>query len=145
MPCGTQDAGREGLARFKDPISLVAYLVSEEVAARDATRKDMRLRTARFPGHKTLDNFDFAFQPSVDKKQIRELASLSFLNQATNLLFLGPPGVGKMVCCYPKFRIPGTKPQRSDGLGGRIRHYVPGEGDHVLTGFMTSGSIERRP
>jgi DNA replication protein DnaC len=60
------ETGR-GLARFKDPISLVAYLVSEEVAARDATQNDIRLRAARFPGRKTLDQSDFAAQPAVNE------------------------------------------------------------------------------
>jgi len=45
--------------------------------------------------HKTLDQFDFAFQPSVNERQLRDLASLRFVANAENVLFLGPPGVGK--------------------------------------------------
>ncbi len=89
------DAGREGLARFEDPISLVAYLVNEEVAARDVTQKDIRLRAARFPGHKTLDGFDFAAQPAVNEARVRMLANLDFIRSAENVVFLGPSGVGK--------------------------------------------------
>jgi DNA replication protein DnaC len=61
--------------------------------AEQAIRRKMRL--ARFPFQKTLDEFDFAFQPSVNERQIRDLASLRFVASAENILFLGPPGVGK--------------------------------------------------
>ena len=50
---------------------------------------------ARFPFHKTLEQFDFAFQPSVEKRRIQELSSLRFVSDGSNVLFLGPPGVGK--------------------------------------------------
>jgi DNA replication protein DnaC len=54
-----------------------------------------RLKLARFPWIKTLDQFDFAFQPSIDRKIVRELGGLSFLERAHNVVLLGPPGVGK--------------------------------------------------
>jgi DNA replication protein DnaC len=54
-----------------------------------------RLKLARFPALKTLDQFDFSFQPSVDRKVMRELAGLAFLERAHNVVLLGPPGVGK--------------------------------------------------
>ena len=44
---------------------------------------------------KTLDDFDFSFQPSIDKRQIDELATMRFLENGENVVFLGPPGVGK--------------------------------------------------
>ena len=50
---------------------------------------------AHFPFQRTLDQFDFAFQPSIDERQVKELASLAFVAEATNILLLGPPGVGK--------------------------------------------------
>jgi DNA replication protein DnaC len=56
---------------------------------------EARLRQARFPWLKTLDQFDFDFQPSLDRKQVRELAGLSFVERAHNVIVLGPPGVGK--------------------------------------------------
>src|SRR3972149_3681187 len=55
----------------------------------------VRLKLARFPWLKTLDQFDFDFQPSVDRKQLRELAGMSFVERAHNVILLGPPGVGK--------------------------------------------------
>jgi len=56
---------------------------------------ETRLRQARFPWIKTLDQFDFDFQPSLDRRQVRELAGLSFVARAHNVIVLGPPGVGK--------------------------------------------------
>jgi DNA replication protein DnaC len=48
-----------------------------------------------FPFVKTFEQFDFGFQPSLDDRQIRELRSLRFIHEASNVIFLGPPGVGK--------------------------------------------------
>jgi len=56
---------------------------------------ESRLKMARFPWIKTLDQFDFSFQPSIDKKVIRELSTLAFVERAENVIILGPPGVGK--------------------------------------------------
>lgn len=56
---------------------------------------DARLRQARFPWLKTLEQFEFDFQPSLDRRQVRELAGLSFVERAHNVIILGPPGVGK--------------------------------------------------
>jgi len=56
---------------------------------------EARLRQARFPWIKTLDQFDFDFQPSIDRRQVRELAGMSFVERAHNVILLGPPGVGK--------------------------------------------------
>jgi len=56
---------------------------------------EARLRQARFPWIKTLEQFDFEFQPSLDKKMVRELAALGFVERANNVVILGPPGVGK--------------------------------------------------
>jgi DNA replication protein DnaC len=55
----------------------------------------MKTKLAHFPFAKTLDQFDFAFQPAINERQVRELASLSFIANAENVLLLGPPGVGK--------------------------------------------------
>lgn len=50
---------------------------------------------ARLPFQKTLDDFDFRFQPSLDERQVRQLLILPWVDAADNLLVLGPPGVGK--------------------------------------------------
>jgi DNA replication protein DnaC len=56
---------------------------------------ETRLRQARFPWIKTIEQFEFEFQPSLDKRQVRELAGLSFVERSHNVVILGPPGVGK--------------------------------------------------
>ena len=56
---------------------------------------EARLKLARFPWVKTLEQFDFDFQPSVDRKVVRELAGLAFVERAQNVVLLGQPGVGK--------------------------------------------------
>lgn len=56
---------------------------------------ESRLSQARLPWLKTLEQFDFSFQPSVDAKVVRELSTLSFVERAENVVLLGPPGVGK--------------------------------------------------
>ena len=56
---------------------------------------ESRLKQARLPWVKTLEQFDFSFQPSVDRKVVRELSGLSFVARANNVVFLGPPGTGK--------------------------------------------------
>lgn len=70
-------------------------LLGEEVASKTAKNISMRTSLARFPFVKTLDAFDFAYQPSLDKKQIQALASCHFIEHGENLVILGPPGVGK--------------------------------------------------
>jgi len=56
---------------------------------------ESRLAQARLPWVKTLEQFDFAFQPSIDRKVVRGLAGLAFVERAENVVLLGPPGVGK--------------------------------------------------
>lgn len=54
-----------------------------------------RTKLANLPFHKRLEDFDFSLQPTIDERQIRELADLSFIQEASNIFLLGPPGVGK--------------------------------------------------
>src|SRR6202167_2101305 len=70
-------------------------LLSVEVASVDERRRVSLSRFASLPSPFTLADFDFSAQPSVDKKTIDELGSLRFTEDATNVLFIGPPGVGK--------------------------------------------------
>src|SRR6266478_1642679 len=70
-------------------------LLSCEVEARRTRYLRARLQLAHFPFVKTFEQFDFGFQPSLDDRQIRELRSLRFIHEASNVIFLGPPGVGK--------------------------------------------------
>jgi len=73
----------------------LADLLGVETAARRERYRRTRVRLAHFPFQRTLEDFDFSFQPSIDERQVRDLASLSFVSEAANVLLLGPPGVGK--------------------------------------------------
>jgi len=70
-------------------------LLRIEVEATEQRRWDARMRFANFPAPWTISDFDFTAQPSVDQALIRELATCAYLDDATNVLFIGPPGVGK--------------------------------------------------
>ncbi|HZA81981.1 MAG TPA: ATP-binding protein, partial [Actinomycetes bacterium] len=73
----------------------LAELVAEEAAATRNRRMAARLRFAHFPVRRSLDEFDFDFQPSVDRKLVADLASLHFVTEGTPVLLLGQPGCGK--------------------------------------------------
>lgn len=75
--------------------AFLAKLVDEELAAKVDRSVNARIANARLPARKTLDEFDFAFQPALPAARIRELGELAFLQSATNVLLAGPPGVGK--------------------------------------------------
>ena len=69
--------------------------VAAEIEGRDRRAAERRMSAARLPAIKTLEAFDFAFQPGLSERLLWELADLSFVQTATNVLFLGPPGTGK--------------------------------------------------
>ena len=70
-------------------------LLAVEVQATEARRLDGRMRFANLPAPWRLADFDFAAQPSVDEALVRDLATCRYADDATNVLFIGPPGVGK--------------------------------------------------
>ncbi len=70
-------------------------IFQDELAIRGQRLIERRVKAAGFRELKTLDNFDFAFNPSIKKKQVFDLASGQFIRQARDLLIIGPPGVGK--------------------------------------------------
>jgi DNA replication protein DnaC len=73
----------------------LTQLLEAEVDARYERTTLSRIRLAPFPFPKTLAEFDFSFQPSIDQKRLKELAKLRFIDQGENVISLGPPGVGK--------------------------------------------------
>ena len=70
-------------------------VLSAEADARRQRYLKTRLQLAHLPFVKTFEQFDFSFQPSIDERQIRELRTLRFVHEASNVILLGPPGVGK--------------------------------------------------
>ena len=83
---------------IKDDLNVVEvldHLFAEEAMGKRQRAYENQVRMSAFPMRKTLEDFDFGFQPSIDKRQINELATMRFLEGAENIVFLGPPGVGK--------------------------------------------------
>ncbi len=78
-----------------DHLKLLGAVIGEEVTATRNRRLAARLRFAHFPARRTLEDFDFEFQPSVDRKLVEDLASLRFVKEGRPILFLGQPGCGK--------------------------------------------------
>lgn len=75
--------------------AFLSELLQIEVTATEQRALAGRLRFANFPQHKTLEEFDFDAQPTLDRRLIEELATLRFVAEKSNVLFIGPPGVGK--------------------------------------------------
>ncbi|MFE0631230.1 IS21-like element helper ATPase IstB [Streptomyces sp. NPDC058864] len=76
-------------------IDLIDLVLAEELAVRDDRRFRNGLRLSKLPHHKTLEDYDFSFQPELDPRKVKDLATLSFVEDKANVALLGPPGVGK--------------------------------------------------
>jgi DNA replication protein DnaC len=85
----------EAAQKDLDYKSFLSRALATEWQGRYQRGIETRLRLSRFPWVKTLEQFDYDFQPSLDRRQVRELAGLSFVERAHNVIILGPPGVGK--------------------------------------------------
>ncbi len=73
----------------------LAACLEREVASRQDHGGEIRIRAARFPSRKTVEEFDFAYQRSLKREQVLHLATLDFVVERHNVVFLGPPGTGK--------------------------------------------------
>lgn len=76
-------------------VEALNYLIEEEKIYKDETSLVMRTNVAGFPHRKTFEQFDFKFQPSIDLETINDLRTMRFVHNRENVIFLGPPGVGK--------------------------------------------------
>jgi len=76
-------------------LDFVDLLLQEELGLREGRRFRNALKLSGLPHHKTLDGFDFTFQPDLDARKVRDLATLEFIDAKSNIALLGPPGVGK--------------------------------------------------
>lgn len=74
---------------------MLNYLISEEIKSKDSKAAEGIIKSANFPFRKTLDDYDFSFQPSVSENQLRELGNLGFIENHENIIFVGNPGTGK--------------------------------------------------
>lgn len=79
----------------KSFLSLLDELLEEEVAQKEQRRIETALKTSGLPFQKSIDEFDFTFQPKLDRQRVMSLFDLTFLEEKGNIIFLGPPGVGK--------------------------------------------------
>jgi DNA replication protein DnaC len=76
-------------------LDFLDLVLEEETGVRDGRRFRNALKLSGLPHHKTIDEFDFAFQPDLDRRKVKDLASLGFVEEKANVALLGPPGVGK--------------------------------------------------
>jgi DNA replication protein DnaC len=76
-------------------LSFLSGLLDAEQTERKRRSEETRIKMSKLPHRKTLDEFEFDFQPSIDPRQIKELATLAFVARKENVVLLGPPGVGK--------------------------------------------------
>ena len=76
-------------------LGFLSELLNAEIQEKRRRSEETRIKLSRLPHRKTLEEFDFSFQPSIDVRQIKELSTLAFVARDENVIFLGPPGVGK--------------------------------------------------
>lgn len=89
------------------------HLLEEEVAAKEKRRIQTAMKTAGLPVAKTIEEYDFSFHPNLNKKEVMALFDLNFISKRENVIFLGPPGVGKshlaislaIKACYHGFKV----------------------------------------
>jgi DNA replication protein DnaC len=91
IACIAKTAEEEG----KSYLTFLDELLEEEVMAKEQRRIETALKISGLPFMKSIDEFDFTFQPGLDKQKIMGLFDLEFIRQKGNVIFLGPPGVGK--------------------------------------------------
>lgn len=91
LPELLETAARERL----DPGAFLARILTRQLERKDERRIATMLTLSGLPSGKTLEDFDWTFQPKADRRQLDALATCSFVREHQNILFLGPPGVGK--------------------------------------------------
>lgn len=91
LPYQVQVAEKENISY----LNFLDALLEEEVVQKEQRRVETALRISGLPFIKTIDEFDFAFQPKLDRRQVLSLFDLTFITRQENVIILGPPGVGK--------------------------------------------------
>lgn len=100
-------------AQSSSYLGFLDHLLEEEVAAKEGRRIQTAMKTAGLPAAKTIEEYDFSFHPHLDRGAVMELFDLTFVARKENVLFLGPPGVGKthlaislaIKACYHGFKV----------------------------------------
>ena len=86
---------KEAEKQEKSHLRFLDELLEEEVAHKEQRRIEIALKISGLPFIKSIDEFDFTFQPKLDRQKVMSLFDLTFIQQHGNVIFLGPPGVGK--------------------------------------------------
>ncbi|MET7889544.1 IS21-like element helper ATPase IstB [Streptomyces avermitilis] len=121
-------------------LELIDLVLAEELAVRDDRRFRNGLRLSKLPHHKTLEDYDFSFQPDLAPRKVKDLATLSFVEDKANVALLGPPGVGKthlavalaVAACRVGYSIYFTS------LDDMVRHLKAAEDQGRLMSKLTS-------
>lgn len=79
----------------KNVVDILDHILAEEAKSKKSRAVENQIKMSGFPYKKTLEMFDFDFQPSINKEQMMELATMRFVENKENVVFLGTPGVGK--------------------------------------------------
>jgi len=94
LPELVEEATRNDLA----PVTFLGLVLEREIERKDERRIATSLKLSGLPVGKTLEGFDWTFQPRVDRAKIEALATCAYVRASENVLFMGPPGVGKSHC-----------------------------------------------
>ncbi len=86
---------KTALEQGKSYLAFLDDLLEEEVARKEQRRVETTIKISGLPFIKSIDEFDFVFQPHLDRQKVMSLFDLTFIEQHNNVIFLGPPGVGK--------------------------------------------------
>lgn len=105
----SEEAGKKNL----NYLEFLSILLEEEICRKQENSVRAKIGKARFPFIKTLESFDFSYQPGLNEKDVLKLASLEFIDRKDNIIWLGPPGVGKshlavalgIKACKAKYRV----------------------------------------
>jgi len=82
-------------SKDKSIIDSLYDLTKAEIEFRDQRARRINITVSSFPYHKTINDFDFSYQPTINKQKIMDLSSLRFIDDKSNIIFIGSPGVGK--------------------------------------------------
>lgn len=123
LPELVEEAARENLA----PLHFLDRALQRELERKDERRVATTLKLSGLPPGRTLEGFDWTFQPQADRAKLEALATCAFVRQSQNVLFMGPPGVGKSHLAVAL----GVKAIKN---GFSTQHYVLDDLMHVLKG-----------
>lgn len=79
----------------KSIIDILLDLTKAEIKSKDERARKINITVSSFPYYKTIEEFDFDYQPTIPKQKVLNLASLNFLTEKSNIIFIGSPGTGK--------------------------------------------------